>query len=97
MFARLTRFQVKLEKIEKAERIFEESIIPAAKTQKGFLHAYLLNNPKTGESVSITFWNTENDAVANEKNHYYQEQMVKLLDFISFGPVREGYEVKVDE
>lgn len=97
MFARLTRFQARLEKIENVERIFKESIVPAAKTQKGFLHAYLLSNPKTGESVSITLWNNENDAVANEKNHYYQEQMVKLLDFFSFGPVREGYEVSVHE
>jgi len=97
MFARLTRFQVRLEKIDKAENIFAESIVPAARTQKGFLHAYLLSNPKTGESVSISLWETEQDAVANEKNHYYQEQMVKLLDLFSFGPVREGYVVTVDE
>jgi hypothetical protein len=37
--------------------------------------------------------------VANERNLYYQEQLVKFMDFYQditkFPPVREGYEVNV--
>ncbi len=95
MFARLTSMDIKVERIDEAVKIYEDSVIPAAKQQKGFLGAYLLSDPKTGKGISLTLWRSEEDAIANERNRYYQEQLVKFIDFFQSQPIREGFEVKV--
>jgi hypothetical protein len=35
------------------------------------------------------------DAIANDKSGYYQEQIGKFKDFFTVPPVQEGYEVVV--
>lgn len=96
MFARLTEFQIKIDKIDDGTKFYKESIVPAAKSQKGYCGIYLLIDPKTGKSVAITLWSSEEDAIANEKSGYYQEQLVKFLGFLKEPSyIREGYEVSV--
>ncbi len=94
MFARLTITQLKVDKLDEAKELTKESILPAAKSQKGFCGAYLLSDTK-GKGVMITLWETEEDAVANEQSGYYQEQVGKIKDFLTAPPVREGYEVSL--
>jgi heme-degrading monooxygenase HmoA len=95
MFARLTIVQAKPEKLDETTKIYEESVIPAAKSQKGYKGGYLLVDRETGKGVSISLWDSEEDAVANEKSGYYQEQVGKFKDFFTAAPVQEGYEVVV--
>ena len=97
MFARLTIVQSKIDKQDEAIKIYEESVIPAAKSQKGFRGGYLLTDRKTGKAVSITLWDNEEDAIANEQSGYYQEQLSKFkdVDVLAAPPVREGYEVSL--
>jgi len=96
MFARLTKFQVKIDGIDEGVKLYKESVVPAAKSQQGFRGIYFLIDRNTGGGVSLSFWNSEEDAIANEKNKFYQEQMVKFLDFlVSPSFIREGYEVVV--
>jgi hypothetical protein len=45
----------------------------------------------------ISLWDTEEDAVANEESGYYQEQVARFKDFFAAPPVREGYEVSVQD
>ncbi|UCC41138.1 MAG: antibiotic biosynthesis monooxygenase [Candidatus Aminicenantes bacterium] len=97
MFARLTLAQIKTGRIDQFIKLFEESIVPAAKSQKGYCGAYLLVDSKTGQRVSITLWNSEEDAIANEKSRYYQEQVAKSLTYYTKPPIREGYEVAVQK
>lgn len=94
MYARITRFRVRIETVEKAIQIFEESIVPAAKTQIGYKGIYLFTNKKTGEGLTLALWESEKDLIASEQNHYYQEQLVKVMNFFTSPPVREGYEVE---
>ena len=47
MFARLTTFQIKTEKIEEGTDLYNKSVVPALKSQKGFKKTYLLVNNKT--------------------------------------------------
>ena len=82
MFARITKFSIKIEKIETGIRLYNESVVPSAKAQKGFCRLSLLINRKTGEGASITFWDSEADARANEENRYYQHQLIKFLNFL---------------
>ena len=95
MYARMTTGETKLDWMDKFVKIYEESIVPAAKQQKGYCGAYFLANRKTGKLVSITLWDCEEDALANEKSHYYQEQLVKVMNLFTKPPIREGYEVVV--
>jgi len=95
MYARLTEMNIKPDKIDEAIEIYRKSVVPAAKSQKGFVAAYLLTDRPTGKGISMTFWKTEQDALANERNRYYQEQLVKFIEFFQSPPIREGYEISV--
>ena len=95
MYARVTIVQVKIDKMDEAVKIFEESVVPAAKSQNGFNGCYLLSDPKTGKGMAITLWETENDANTNEQSGYYQSVLAPFKDIFAAPPIREGYEVKV--
>lgn len=95
MYTRLTILNVKPEKIQEAIETFRKSVIPAAKLQKGFVAAYLLQDRQTGKGMALTFWKSEAAALANEHNLYYQEQLVKFIEMLASPPIREGYEVRV--
>ena len=97
MYARCTTMQFKIAFIDKAIEIYKQSILPAAKSQKGFTGLNFFLDRKTGKAVSIAIWKSEADAVANEKSLYYQEQIIKLMSLYSTPPIREGYEVLVQE
>lgn len=97
MFARLTTFQIKIDKIKEGTDIYNKSVVPSLKTQKGFKKTYLLVNKTTGEGVAIGLWDTEADVLASEKNLFYQEQLIKFLGMLSDPTyIREGYEVKIE-
>ena len=95
MFARVNLNQVSVENVDEVIKIWEESIIPAAKSQKGFCGAYLLTDRKVGKGMGITVWDSEEDAIANEQSGYYQEQLNKFRGIFIAPPVRVGYEVSV--
>ena len=96
-FARVTITQSKMESLDEMVKLYSESVVPAAKSQKGYLGILLLTNRETGKSISITIWESEEDAIANEKSGYYQEQVDKFKDYFTAPPVREGYEVSVKD
>lgn len=95
MFARMTILQVKLDSIEAAIKLFKSVVVPAAKKQKGFRGACLLSNREAGKGIVVTFWRTGRDALVNEENRYYQEQLIKFMSFFSGPPIREEYDVSV--
>jgi heme-degrading monooxygenase HmoA len=95
MYARLTTMHVKPEKIDEAIKIYKKSVVPAAKSQQGFVAAYLLTDRPTGRGISMTIWKSEEDALANEHNRYYQEQLVKFMELFQSPPIREGFKISV--
>ena len=96
-FARVTITQGKIDKVDELIKLYAESVIPAAKSQKGYRGILLLTNRETGKSISISFWDSEEDAIANEKSGYYQEQVAKFKDLFTAQPIKEGYEVTVKD
>ncbi len=97
MFARLLRIKTKIERIDEAAKLFEESVIPLLKNQKGYKGAYFLTDRKTGVSIPITLWENEEDMLATESSHFFQEQLVKFMSFFKAPPIREAYEVIVQD
>ena len=95
MFARLTIVEVPTDKVDEVIKIFADSVAPAAKSQKGSRGVYMLTDRNTGKGIALSFWDSEEDAVANEQSGYYQEQVGKVASFFTTAPVREGYEVSV--
>jgi len=95
MFARFTIIHTKIDRIDEAAKLFEESVIPAFKSQKGYDAAYFISERDTGKSICISIWDSEEDALKNEESHIYQEQLVKFMRFFKDPPYKEGYEVLV--
>jgi len=96
-FARLTITQAKTESLDEMVKLYSESVVPAAKSQKGYLGIMLLTNRETGKGLSIALWESEEDAIANEKSGYYQEQVNKFKRFYTAPPIREGYDVSIKD
>ncbi|HEY78022.1 MAG TPA: hypothetical protein G4O09_02805, partial [Dehalococcoidia bacterium] len=64
MIARVTLMSIIKDKLDEAIRLFQESVVPAAKSQNGFRGAYFLTNRETGEGLSITLWMSADDGKA---------------------------------
>jgi len=96
MYARVTMLSAKKGKAAEAVRIYETSILPSAKAQKGYRGSYVLVDWEGDKGIAVTFWESEKDALANEENLYYQEQLVKLMNLFAGPPIREGYDVAVE-
>ncbi len=97
MHARLLRFQTKLDRIDQASKIFEESIIPLCQKQKGYKGAFFLTDRETGNCVPMTLWETEEDMLKTEHSRFFQEQILKIMNLFTDSPVRESYEVVVKD
>ena len=97
MNARVTTVQVRPDKMDEAIGIYRDSVTPAAQQQKGFKGLLMLTDRNTGKGISIALWETEADMTAGESSGYFQQQLVKFKDVFSAPPVREQYEVSVQE
>jgi len=97
MFARVLKSRVKINKIAEATRTFREIVLPLCRKQRGFKGGYYMSDPKTGESVAITFWESEADMLATEASHFFQEQVARFIPYYAKPPIREAYEVSVRE
>jgi heme-degrading monooxygenase HmoA len=95
MYARAVAMKMQQGKEAEGTRIYRDSIVPAARSQKGFRGATLLTDPETGDSLSITYWETEEDLRAGEERGYYQEQIDRIAPLAASRPERKVYEVRV--
>jgi heme-degrading monooxygenase HmoA len=95
MNARVTIVQILPGKIDEAISVYRDSVVPAAKQQKGYKGVYLLTDRNTGKGISVALWETEADMTAGETSGYYQQQLAKFKDIFGAPPVREAYEVSV--
>ena len=94
MVARVTSVAVKPEDLAESARLFDESVLPAARREKGFMGALLLVRDD-GRAIAIDLCDTLENLRANERSGFYQEQIAKFADRIVGRPTREVYEVAV--
>ena len=95
MYARVVTTQIQPGKFDEAIRLFQDSVVPAAKQAKGFKSIWLLTDRNTGRGLAVSLWATEADRTASETSGYFQEQLAKFGDLIAAPPVTEYYEVSV--
>jgi heme-degrading monooxygenase HmoA len=95
MHARVILGRVKLHKQDEAIAIYKETVMPAAKQQKGFKSVHLLTDKDTNKFISITIWETKNDMIAGESSGYLQEQLGKIAKLFVGPPTIQHYDVSV--
>ena len=56
MHVRAVTVQMQPGKMQEAIDLYRDSVVPAAKAQKGFQGAYLMTDASSGKGLSITGW-----------------------------------------
>lgn len=97
MHARVSIVKLRSGKVDEAIKHYQDSIVPAAKEQKGYRGTQLLVDESTGKAMSIALWDSEEAMKAGEASGYLQEQYGKVAELIESPPETERYEVKVNE
>ena len=95
MHARVVLATTQPGKTDEMIKVARDSILPAAKKQKGFKSWFMLTNRNTGKGIVIGIWNTEADMLANESSGFYKEQIAKVAPLLTGPPTMEHYEVSV--
>ncbi len=95
MYARTVIGMGQPDRIEEAIRIYRESVLPAAREQKGFKGIFFLVDRGTGKAMSMVLWETEADMEVGEASGYLREQIAKLAPTFAAPPVTEHFEVLV--
>ena len=86
---------VKPDKLDEAVDVYRNSIIPAAREERGYKGKLLFVNSADGKAISITMWSTEEDRIAGETGEYLQAQFAKVEDMFSDEPSIEHFDVSV--
>ena len=97
MYARVTTFHVQPGKMDEANQISNESIMPAIRQQAGLKGFFGLQDRGTGKAMLITLFETEADMKAGANSGFIQQQAAKIAHLLAGTPVVEFYEVAFQE
>ena len=77
---------------DQAKKIYNEEIVPVAKTQKGNVSIRMIEPVDSSDDfISISEWATQEDAELYESSGVYKNLVAKLLDFTASPPVLKTY------
>jgi heme-degrading monooxygenase HmoA len=93
LHARVVSMEMLPINVAEAVRIYQDRVVPAAREQEGFRGALMLTDPGSGEGLSISLWNSEEDMHASEASGFYHRKLSELEAFFISTPVRKLYEV----
>ena len=77
MIARVSAIQIRKEEEERAVEIIK-GVLKEAETVKGYRGAQFLTDNDTGKGYVISYWDSIEDAIANEESGWDQEQIDKF-------------------
>jgi heme-degrading monooxygenase HmoA len=93
LHARVVSMEMLPINVGEAVRIYQDRVLPAAREQEGFRGALMLTDQDTGEGLSISLWNSEEDMHASEESGFYHRKLAELDTLFISTPVRKHYEV----
>jgi heme-degrading monooxygenase HmoA len=95
MIVRLTHFNFSPGKIEELKKFYNEVAIPTVRKQKGNLDCKLLE-PADGkeEYISMTVWETKEDAEAYDRTGVYKSLVEQVRKFFTKDPVLRVYKAE---
>ena len=95
MYARVSTAEVQPGRMDKLVSLSRDSVLPAARQQRGFKGGLWLTDPDTNKAMIVTLWETREDMEAGEQSGYYREQVGKFGGLLAGEVVRETYEVSI--
>lgn len=93
MYARCITASVQPDRVEEAIAIYQDSIIPAARKQPGFVSAMLLTDRSMGRATSVTVWQSDEARAAADASGFLRQQIGKLAPMFLAPPTRELLDV----
>jgi len=93
MFARIVSAQVESNRLNEGSTIWKDKDMPLMESVKGYRGAYLLTERKTGKVISMTLWDREEDAIADEQSSLHQKQVDMYKGLLLGEPITQYYEV----
>ena len=76
-YCRVIRLKGEANKVDEAIKHWTQDILPMLKKQKGFGGATLVGNKKTGDGLSVTYW--ESEATMKEARAQVRPEALKAL------------------
>lgn len=83
MFARVTEYNIRPEKIQEMRTYFNNEVLPLLNQQSGFVDTVVLVNETPLSGITITFWKTKQDIERYEREtapRIIQRLMPYLVD-----------------
>jgi heme-degrading monooxygenase HmoA len=78
MYLRVVSHKIQTGKMEKFKEIYSNEILPTLRSVKGCRYAYLtMGGEDKNEAISITIWDSKQDADAYEKSGVFRELLEK--------------------
>ena len=96
MYARVITVQWKIDQVTEAIIFFQEQVVPALRTQPGFVNTRLLVDHSTGKGLMVSVWHSEADLLASKNSGFLQTQVGYLSQFFATAPVFDQYEICVN-
>ena len=97
MYARVTTLHVQPGKLGEFTGFMRDAGSPTLKQQPGFQGLLVLTDPKTERAMTIALWANKADIEASAAASYTPVVIAKLASFVTGLPVREDYEVVIQE
>jgi len=82
-------------KMKEVIQIYDQSVVPVLKQQKGYKGVLVLTNDMTNKCYILGLWETEEDAKAFETSGTFQAQVAKFAELFAERPSREIYELSI--
>ena len=97
MYVRAANVLIRPEKMQEVIDLHNDSLIPAAKAQKGWQGSYLMTDADGGKIFSITVWESKAEMLASESGTGdLQEQVAKFDSVFSEPPNFSHYELTAE-
>ena len=83
-FVRIVSARIEASRFDELKQRFDEVIKPALMATKGCRAVFLVENVKRrSRALSVTIWNSEEDAIRHELSGAFDEQIAKVSEFFS--------------
>jgi heme-degrading monooxygenase HmoA len=97
VIARISTYHIQPGRAAEVAEVFRETVLPAARRQVGFRGLLHLVDENDGKAVAISLWESREAALRSESGGYYPTQVANVIPFLSAPPVREFFDVQLDE
>jgi quinol monooxygenase YgiN len=92
MFFRFTYLNIPSDKKEEFKKLYTDEVVPVVRAQKGNLSVRLLEpTSENGEFISVTEWESADDAGVYESRGTYKSLVDKFKDGLLSPPVLKTY------